>query len=75
MSEVLKPGKKDVVSVRHLPATKQDREELNKAFREQKAIEKKHKDERFAKIAERRKNRPSDGKGGRGINIEVTSDK
>lgn len=72
MAEVMKPGANDAISVRNVPASKKDREELQKAFREQKQIEQKHKDERFAAIRERRKNRPG-GSGG-GINIEVTSD-
>jgi len=70
MAEVMKPGSNDAVSIRNIPASKKDREELNKAFREQKAIEQKHKEERFSAIRARRKNKT----GGAGINIEVTGD-
>lgn len=72
MSEVMKPGAKDTISIRNIPATKKDREELQKAFREQKENERKQKDERFEAIRGRRKNKP--GGGGGGINIEVVSD-
>ncbi len=70
---VMKPGKGDSVSVRAIPQTKEDRQEDIKAFREHKTEQDKLKKERFAKIEERRKNRPSRGpRGDSGINI--TSD-
>jgi len=69
MSQVMKPGADNSISVRNVPASKKDREELRKAFREQKDMEQKHKEERFAAIRRRRKN----GHGG-GINIEVKGD-
>ena len=59
-------------SVRHIEATKEDRAKYAKEFREQKEYERKIKDERFAAIKEKRKNKPRGG--GSGINIEVTSD-
>ena len=68
----MKPGAQDAVSIRNIPASRKDREELNKSFREQKQLEQKLKEERFAKIKERRKNRPPGPSGG--INIEVTGD-
>jgi len=60
-------------SVRHIETTKEDRAKHAKEFREQKKHEQKMKEERYAKIQERRKNKPSGGGGG--INIEVTGDK
>ncbi len=53
--------------------TPEDKVRFAEKFKEQKAYEQKVKDERFAKIQERRKNKPGSG-GGKGINIEVTSD-
>ena len=69
MSNVMKPGQNDSVSVRNIPADDRDREVTKKAFREQKEIEHKHKEERFARIREARKRAQS---GGRGINIEIS---
>lgn len=60
-------------SVRHLHQTKEDRARNSKEFKEQKEHERKLKEERFAAIRNRQKNRPS-GSGG-GINIEVTGNK
>jgi hypothetical protein len=60
-------------SVRHLAATKKDRAKHSKQFREQKEYERKIKEERFAAIRDKRKNKPG-GEGGGGINVEVTSD-
>jgi hypothetical protein len=57
--------------IQHIEATKEDRAKHAKEFREQKDFEQKAKDERFAKIEERRKNKPG---GGGGINIEVKGD-
>jgi len=75
MANVMKPNQKDAVSVRHIPSTELDRKENVEKFKEHKAEQEKIKDERFAAIEEKRKNRPPrDGKG-TGINIEVTSDK
>ncbi len=74
MSEVMKPGAKDTISIRKIPATKKDRKELQIAFRKQKEDARKQKEERFAAILERRKNKPGSSGGSGGINIEVTSD-
>jgi hypothetical protein len=59
--------------VQHVHSTKEDRAKYAKEFREQKKHQDKMKDERFAKIAARRKNKPGGG-GGNGINIEVKGD-
>jgi len=71
---VMKPGKGDVVSVRAIPQTKEDRQEDVKEFREFKNEQEEIKKERFAKIEERRKKRPSNGpRGDNGINITSES--
>jgi hypothetical protein len=58
--------------VMHLAPSDAERKQYNKEFREQKKHEQKMKEERFAKINERRKKNPAGGSGGgRGINIEV----
>jgi hypothetical protein len=59
--------------VQHIETTKEDRIRHAKEFREQKEHERKIKEERFAALRERRKNKPG-GSGG-GINIEVTGEK
>lgn len=70
---VMKPGKGDSVSIRAIPQSREDRKEDVKAFREHKNEQDRIKKERFAKIEERRKKRPSNGpRGDNGINI--TSD-
>ena len=61
-------------SVRHIESTKEDRAKHAKEFREQKKHEQKCKEERFAAIRERRKNKPGSGGSGGGINIEVSGD-
>lgn len=73
---IMKPGKGDAISVRHIPQTEDDRKRHAKEFREQKKHEREMKEERFAAIRERRKNKKPGGSGGSGggINIEVTSD-
>ena len=73
MANVYTPDKAE--SVRRIEPTKDERKKYAKEFREQKEHERKVKDERFAAIRERRKNKPggSGGSGG-GINLEVTSD-
>ncbi len=58
--------------VQHIHTTKEDRAKHAKQFREQKEDQRKIKDARFAKINERRKKQGSAG--GRGINLDVTSD-
>ena len=58
--------------VQHVHSTKEDRAKHAKQFREQKEHERRIKEERFAAIGERRKNKPG-GSGG-GINIEVKGD-
>lgn len=70
MSHTFKPDKP--MSVRSIPADAEDRKKTNDTFKERKANQEKIKDERFAKIEERRK-AGRDG-AGRGINVEVTSD-
>ncbi len=73
MSNVYRPDKAE--SVRTISPTKEERVSDAKKFREQKAHERKIKDERFAAIRERRKNnKPGSGGSGGGINIDVTSD-
>ena len=70
MAHTFKPNKP--MSVRSIPADETDRKNVNRTFKERKANQERIKDERFAKIEERRKaNR--EGRGGR-INVEVTSD-
>lgn len=69
MANTFRPSKS--VSVRQIPADETDRKKLNKDFRERKANQDKIKKDRFAKIEERRK---SAREGGKGINIEITSD-
>ena len=73
---VMRPGKGDALSVRHLSPNKEEREKDRKAFHEQKEHQRKVKEERFAAIRERRKKGDggSSGGSGDGINIEVTSD-
>ena len=58
--------------IQHIHSTKEDRAKHAKQFREQKDVELKEKDKRFAAIRERRKNTPG-GSGG-GINVEVKGD-
>ncbi len=61
--------------VQHIHSTKEDRAQHAKEFREQKKHQDKIKDERFAAIRERRKNKkPDSGGSGGGINIEVKGD-
>ena len=55
--------------IQHIHSTKEDRAKHAKQFREGKKREDKLKDERFAAIRERRKNKPGSGGSG-GINIE-----
>jgi hypothetical protein len=57
--------------VRHIETTKEDRARYAQEFREEKQHQQKLKEERFAKIEARRKNKPG---GGGGINIEVEGD-
>lgn len=56
----------------HIPADKKDRERFAKQWRDDRDHKEKLKNERFAAIQERRKNKPG-GSGG-GINIEVSGD-
>ena len=58
--------------VQHIHSTKEDRAKHAKQFREQKDHEKKLKDERFAAIRARQKNKS--GGSGAGINIKVKGD-
>ncbi len=61
--------------VQHIHSTKEDRAQHAKEFREEKEFQRKTKDERFAAIRERRKNKPG-GRGGSGggINVEEKCD-
>jgi len=70
MANVYRPDKR--VSMRDIPADETDRKKMNEGFKERKANQDRIKDERFAKIEERRK-AARDGKGS-GINVEVTGD-
>ena len=58
--------------VQHIHSTPKDRAKHAKQFREQKEHERKIKDERFAAIRERQKNKP--GGSGAGIDIKVKGD-
>ena len=70
MANTFRPDK--AVSIRNIPADATDRKKMNDSFKERKANQDRIKDERFAKIEERRKV-ARDGKG-KGINVEVTGD-
>ena len=71
MTKVFKPTGKDVVSPRRLPQTQDDRKRQIQEFREDKEHKRKLKEERFAKIAEKQKQRPTSPKGRGGINVRV----
>jgi hypothetical protein len=71
MVKVFKPTGKDTVSNRKISQTADDRKQQLKEFREDKEHKQKLKEERFAKIAEKRKRRPPTGGGGGGINVKV----
>ena len=67
--------KGDPESIRHIEATKEDRATHAEQFREQKEVERKEKDKRYARIADERKKRKRGGSGGGGgINVEVKGD-
>lgn len=72
MPNVFTPKKGE--SVRHIQLDKEERKQHMKEFRDQKEMEQKLKEERFAAIQERRKKNNPGGSGG-GINITVDSDK
>ncbi len=75
MVKIYTPDKAE--SVHRIEPTKDERKKYAKEFREQKEHERKIKDERFAAIRDRRKNKPGHGgsaRSGGGINIDVTSD-
>jgi galactokinase/mevalonate kinase-like predicted kinase len=76
MVTIMKPGSDDSVSVRRVHETVEDRKKFAKQYREQKEHEQKMKEERFAKIEERRKDGPKGSGSGSSsnINVEVTSD-
>ncbi len=67
---VMTPGAGDAVSERRITQTNEDRIRHGKEFRENKQHQQKVKEERFAAIRDRQKNRPG-GSGGAGINIEA----
>ncbi len=67
---VMTPGAGDAVSERHLHQTKEERVQHGKEFRKEKEYQQKVKEERFAAIRDRQKNRPGGGSGA-GINIEA----
>ena len=70
-AQVFRPNTAE--STRHIEQTADDRAKHLKEFREDKEHKQKLKEERFAKIQERRK-KHGPGQSGGGINIEVTSD-
>jgi len=72
MPTIYSPNKGE--SVQHIHQTDEERVKYNKQFKEQKAHEKKLKDERFDKISEGRKKKGKGMGGGSGINIEVQKD-
>ena len=74
MTKVMKPGKDDAVSVRHIPLTPQDRSEHLEKFRQQKQEQDQIKKARFEKIKSKRQKKSPGGGSPRGININVTSD-
>lgn len=71
---VMTPGKGDRVSVRHLSQTTEERKRQLKEFREDQAHKQALKEERYARIEAERKKRGGNSRGGKNINIEVTSD-
>jgi hypothetical protein len=71
MPEIMKPTNKDTVSSRRINSTKEDRAKQLKEFKEDKAHKEKLKEDRYARLKERQKGKPS-GKGTGRINIEVT---
>ena len=73
MVKVFTPTGKDSVSTRHIPTTDEDRSRDREQFKERKAEQDRIKDERFAKILEKRKVRKPSGGGG-GINIKIGTD-
>lgn len=72
MVKVFKPTGKDTVSNRKIAQTAEDRAQQIKDFRADKAHKQKLKEERFAQIEERRKNRPASPKSGGGIDVRVS---
>jgi len=73
MVKVFKPTGKDTISNRKIEQTAEDRAQHLKDFRADKEHKQKLKDERFAKLAERKK-RPASPKGGGGIDVRVSGD-
>ncbi|MBD3260990.1 MAG: hypothetical protein GF334_04810 [Candidatus Altiarchaeales archaeon] len=63
------PGKG--VSIRRVESTKEDRAEYQRQWKEDRKHKEKLKEERFAAIRERRKDKPGGSGGSNGINIEV----
>lgn len=72
MTNIMTPTNKDSVSVRRTPQSVEDRKRQLKEFKEDKEHKEQLKAERYAKMKENRKRKPSGGKGH--INIEVTGD-
>jgi len=72
MAKVYTPSA--TISNQKIVTTKEDRARDVQQFKERKAEQERIKTERFAKIKDRKKNKPgggSGGLGGRGINIEI----
>lgn len=61
-------------STRRIEQTPEDRAEFQRQWKEDKEHKQKLKEERFAAIRERRKNRPGGSGGSGGINIEISGD-
>ncbi len=57
----------------HVPADKKDREKFAKDWKADRDFKESEKTRRFAKIADKRKNKPGSGSGG-GINVVINGD-
>lgn len=64
---------KEGVSIRRIESTKEDRAEYQRQWREDREHKQRLKEERFAAIRDRRKNKPGGSGGSNVINIEVNS--
>lgn len=59
------------VSTRRIESTPEDRAEFKRQWQEDRKHKERLKDERFAAIRERRKNKPGGSGGSGGINVEI----
>ena len=73
MAKVLNPRPGEYKQT--VPYTKEDQKKDLNTYKERKAEQEKIKEERFAKIEERRKGTNRNRNSGGGINIEITGDK